>query len=38
VPVKVVGFFCESEIESVFQEPIQPTGVATVTQGAPVAV
>jgi hypothetical protein len=35
-PVKVVGFFCESEIVSTFDEPIQPIGQAALTQGAPV--
>src|SRR3954452_11479013 len=35
-PLKVVGFFCESEIISTFAEPLQPIGLATLTQGAPV--
>jgi quercetin dioxygenase-like cupin family protein len=35
-PVKVVGFFSESEITSTFNEPIQPLGTAQVVQGAPV--
>jgi quercetin dioxygenase-like cupin family protein len=35
-PLKVVGFFCESEITSVFEEPLQPIGQATVTMGVPV--
>lgn len=36
--VKVVGFFSEAEITSSFDEPIQPLGVATVVQGAPIPV
>ena len=36
--LKVVGFFCESEIVSTFAEPLQPLGQAALTQGAPVAV
>ena len=36
-PLKVVGFFCESEIVSTFAEPLQPMGLATLTQGEPVA-
>jgi mannose-6-phosphate isomerase-like protein (cupin superfamily) len=35
-PVKVVGFFSESEIVSTFEEPMQPMGQAVLTQGAPV--
>ena len=35
--LKVVGFFCESEIVSTFDEPLQPLGQTTLTQGAPVA-
>ena len=35
--LKVVGFFCESEIVSTFVEPLQPMGQATVTIGEPVA-
>ena len=35
-PLKVVGFFCESEITSTFAEPLQPIGLATLTQGQPV--
>jgi quercetin dioxygenase-like cupin family protein len=35
-PLKVVGFFCESEITSTFEAPIQPIGEATVTMGVPV--
>ena len=27
-PLKVVGFFCESEIVSTFAEPLQPMGLA----------
>lgn len=33
--LKVVGFFTASEIVSTFDEPVQPMGVAVVTQGAP---
>ena len=29
-PLKVVGFFCESEITSTFEAPLQPIGEATV--------
>lgn len=36
--LKVVGFFCESEIVSTFGEPLQPIGQSSLTQGAPVAV
>ncbi len=36
-PVKVVGFFCEPEIISTFEEPLQPIGQAELNQGAPVA-
>jgi quercetin dioxygenase-like cupin family protein len=35
--LKVVGFFREALIESVFDEPLQPMGVTTLTMGAPVA-
>ena len=35
-PLKVVGFFCESEITSTFEAPLQPIGQATVTMGVPV--
>ena len=35
-PLKVVGFFCESEITSTFEAPIEPLGQAVVTIGAPV--
>jgi quercetin dioxygenase-like cupin family protein len=35
-PLKVVGFFCESEITSVFVEPLEPVGQATVAIGVPV--
>ena len=31
--LKVVGFFCESTIESVFVEPLQPMGSTRVTMG-----
>jgi quercetin dioxygenase-like cupin family protein len=37
-PLKVVGFFCESEIISTFAEPLQPMGLATLKQGEPLAV
>jgi len=37
-PLKVVGFFCESEITSTFEVPLQPIGQATVTMGVPVPV
>src|SRR4051794_18321354 len=36
-PLKVVGFFCESEITSTFAEPLQPIGLAQLKQGEPVA-
>jgi quercetin dioxygenase-like cupin family protein len=36
--LKVVGFFCESEIESTFEEPLQPMNVAQLTMGAPIPV
>ena len=35
-PLKVVGFFCESEITSTFEAPLEPLGQAVVTIGAPV--
>src|SRR3954451_2216158 len=35
-PLKVVGFFCESEIVSTFGEPLQPMGLTTLKQGEPV--
>ena len=35
-PLRVVGFFCEREITSTFEAPLQPVGVATVTTGVPV--
>ena len=35
-PLKVVGFFCESEITSTFEAPLLPMGQATVTMGVPV--
>ena len=35
--LKVVGFFCESEIVSTFVEPLQPMGQATVRIGERVA-
>jgi quercetin dioxygenase-like cupin family protein len=34
--LRVVGFFCESEIVSTFEEPIQPIGLSTIEMGAPV--
>ena len=34
--VKVVGFFSAAEITSTFDEPIQPLGVDSTVQGAPV--
>ena len=34
--LKVVGFFCESEITSEFEAPLQPMGQSTVTMGVPV--
>ena len=34
-PLKVVGFFCESEIVSTFAEPLQPMGLTTLKQGEP---
>jgi quercetin dioxygenase-like cupin family protein len=34
-PVKVVGFFSESEIISTFNEPVQPIGAEVLNQGAP---
>ena len=37
-PVKVVGFFCQPEIISTFDEAVQPVGQAVLNQGAPVAV
>ena len=37
-PVRVVGFFREAEVTSHFAEPIQPIGLAVVTQGAPAPV
>ena len=33
--LKVVGFFCESEITSTFDEPLQPIGLTTMKQGEP---
>ena len=35
--LKVVGFFSDSHIESVFVEPLQPMGVSSLLMGAPVA-
>ena len=34
-PVKIVGFFSESEIISTFEEPMQPIGASVLNQGAP---
>ena len=34
-PVRVIGFFCEPEIISTFEEPLQPIGQAALNQGAP---
>ena len=34
-PVRVVGFFSESEIISTFKEPVQPIGAEVLNQGAP---
>jgi quercetin dioxygenase-like cupin family protein len=34
-PLKVVGFFSESEIVSTFDEPMQPIGASVLNQGAP---
>ena len=34
--LKVVGFFCESEIESTFEAPLQPMGQPVVTMGVAV--
>jgi quercetin dioxygenase-like cupin family protein len=35
--LKVVGFFCDSNIVSTFVEPLQPMGESSLTMGAPVA-
>lgn len=34
--LKVVGFFCESEIVSTFVEPLQPMGLTTLKMGEPL--
>ena len=34
-PLKIVGFFSESEIISTFEEPMQPIGASVLNQGAP---
>ena len=34
--LKVVGFFCESEIVSTFVEPLQPMGMTTLKMGEPL--
>ena len=36
--LKVVGFFCEAEIVSTFEEPLLPMGVTTLTMGEPQPV
>ena len=36
--LKVVGFFCESEIVSTFAEPLQPMGQTTLKMGQPLPV
>jgi len=36
--LRVVGFFCESEIVSTFEEPLQPMGRTSLKMGEPVAV
>ena len=36
--LKVVGFFCDSHIESTFVEPLQPMDRASLLMGEPVAV
>jgi hypothetical protein len=35
--LKAVGFFCDSHIVSTFDEPLQPMGQSSLTQGAPAA-
>jgi quercetin dioxygenase-like cupin family protein len=35
-PLKVVGFFSESEIVSTFVEPLQPMGLTTLKMGEPL--
>ena len=37
-PLKVVGFFGESEVVSTFAEPLQPMGLTTLKQGEPAPV
>jgi quercetin dioxygenase-like cupin family protein len=34
--LRVVGFFCESEIVSTFEEPLQPLGRTSLKMGEPV--
>jgi quercetin dioxygenase-like cupin family protein len=34
--LRVVGFFCKSEIISTFEEPLQPLGLRVLEMGAPV--
>jgi quercetin dioxygenase-like cupin family protein len=34
--LRVVGFFCESEIVSTFEEPLQPMGMTSLKMGEPV--
>jgi len=36
--LRVVGFFCKSEIVSTFDEPLQPLGLSSIEMGAPVPV
>ena len=36
--LRVVGFFSEAEVTSTFEEPVQPVGVSSMVQGAPVPV
>ena len=35
--VRVVGFFCEAEITSIFGEPMQPMGVSVIEQAVAAA-
>ena len=37
-PLKVVGFFSQSEVISTFDEPMQPIGASVLNQGAPSPV
>jgi quercetin dioxygenase-like cupin family protein len=36
--LRVVGFFSQAEVTSTFEEPVQPVGVSSMVQGAPVPV